>query len=276
MPLFFVTLSYAQSNSSIQSASANTVGTSTSQQSAQSISTPSFSLVIGLEYSEKIAEDEKGAKESGTDLVISPAYKINHIFSSSITTVLSKSNNAAGETSVSDTQIGLGIKGFQIKESLVTLHSLSGVIPTSEKSKETDRLLGAFGISNGLRYKNDIAQFEYKLGFSKNVHEFNINANNSPNIEYRLSNTVEVQTNLSTKFSLVGVGVYRIGRTYGGKERTSFEVHGDLLYEVSGKMSLNLGTSNVGSALKMNGVDSNITAYNDDTSVIRAGVSITL
>ena len=272
MPLFFVTLSYAQSNSSIQSASANTVGTSTSQQSAQSISTPSFSLVIGLEYSEKIAEDEKGAKESGTDLVISPAYKINHIFSSSITTVLSKSNNAAGETSVSDTQIGLGIKGFQIKESLVTLHSLSGVIPTSEKSKETDRLLGAFGISNGLRYKNDIAQFEYKLGFSKNVHEFNINANNSPNIEYRLSNTVEVQTNLSTKFSLVGVGVYRIGRTYGGKERTSFEVHGDLLYEVSGKMSLNLGTSNVGSALKMNGVDSNITAYNDDTSVIRAGV----
>ena len=53
-------------------------------------------------------------------------------------------------------------------------------------------------------------------------------------------------------------------------------MHGDLLYEVSGKMSLNLGTSNVGSALKMNGVDSNITAYNDDTSVIRAGVSITL
>ena len=232
-----------------------------------------FTLALGMEYSQNIAVDERGARESSTDFTILPTYQISKLVSASIKSVVSKQNSGPRETLLSDTQLSLGIQGVQINSELESLHSIGGVVPTSEKSK-VDRFQGGVSVTNGLRLTKTYVTLAYKLGLSRNFHEFTINPEGEPNVEYRLSNSLSVDVPLTEKFSISTVGVHRFGKTYRNFDRSAFEIHADLNYAVSKQLTFNVGTSNEGSSLKANGVDSNITAYNENTSVTRAGINL--
>lgn len=234
------------------------------------------SLDSSLEHSQRVAKDEKSKREGSLDLSLGVGYKINPTFRLSVRTYLSKPNTESQETEISNTQLGLGISGFDLNSNIRTIHSVAGVLPTSVKSREQDRLRGGVSVSNGLRYQGSITMVQYLLGITENFHEFNVNALGSPNVQITLSNTLTMRIQLPNQFSLSAVGVYSSGRTYGNKERSSFQVHGDLNYDVTDKVTLNLGTSNAGQALKSNGVDSNISAFDEDSAVIRAGLTIVL
>ncbi len=233
----------------------------------------SFTMALAMEYSQKIAVDERGARESSTDYTIFPTYQITKLVSTSMKTLVSQENSGPRQTLMSDTQISLGIKGVQITNELESLHSIGGAIPTSEKSKK-DRFQGNVSITNGLRLTKTQGTIEYKLGLSRNFHEFNINPEGEPNVEYRLSNSISVEVPINEKFSVSTTALYRQGKTYRNFDRGAFEIHADLNYEILKQLSVNLGTSNEGSSLKSNGVDSNITAYNDNSSVTRAGINL--
>ncbi len=235
-----------------------------------------FSLDLGIEYSQKTAVEEKGSTESSTDFLIAPNYKINNKLSLAAKAVVSKENSNQRQTSISDTKIALALKGFKLSEQFETLHSISGVVPTNEDSQKQDRLYTSIGLTNGIKFSNAVAEIKYKLGLSRNFHEFNINADGSPNIEYRLANTLEIKIPVTESFSITSVGTYRLGRTYAGAQRTDFIFDTDLNYDILENLSVNLGTSNEGGALKANGVDSNISAFNENTSVYRLGLSLTL
>lgn len=234
------------------------------------------SLETSIEYSQTVAEAEQAPRSESMDLNIAPGLRINDNYKIGLRTVLSKENSEAQETKASDTILTLAVRGIKLSSTLDTLHSISAVIPTSIKSREQDRLQSAIAISNGLHFAGILWDVTYRLGYTQFFHEFNVNADGSPNMQQSLSHSLGVKFNVTDKFYLSSLGVYRWGQTYGKKERSAFEVHADLNYDVTGKMTLNLGTSNAGSALKANGVASNITAFNPDSGIIRAGISISL
>lgn len=269
-------ISVAQSSVQVGTDSITQTQTSTTTVTPEDKTKSPLILELGIEYSQKIAKEEQGQRESSTDFQLAPAYKINPTFTAAGKIVFSKENSGARQSSSSNTTLTLGIKGIKINETLETLHSVGTVIPTNEDSIKRDHLKSSLAISNGLRWKTDLAKVDYKLGLSKNFHEFTVNAEGSPNIEYRLTNSLEITVPLTDKFSVSTLGIYRLGRTYKGFERTSFEINADLIYDVLENLSINIGTSNDGNALKANGVDSNIQAYNENTSVIRAGLSLAL
>lgn len=262
--------SKAVSTSTTVPANASTMDAQNSAHKSQ------ITFETGIEYSQRIAEDEQAKREEAMDITLAPGYRINELYSVGVKTILTKENTGTEETKASDTLLTLSIKGITLSPELSTVHSVFGVIPTSEKSRDRDRLQGAAGLSNGIHYANPLWDIVYRLGYSQNFHEFNLNADGSANVQQSLSHSLGVKLNVTEKFYLSSVGIYRWGKTYGNKERSSFELHGDLNYDVTGKMTLNLGTSNAGSALKANGVSSNITAFNPDRGVIRAGISISL
>jgi hypothetical protein len=268
--------SVAQVSSQVTAQSMPQIQTSTTTASTVQKAGLPLSLSLGIEYAQKVAVEEGGERESTTDITIAPSYKINSILTAAGNIVFSKENSGARQSSVSNTTVNLGIKGIKISESLETLHSVGGVIPTNEDSIKRDRLKGAAVLTNGLRWTNPFAKIEYKLGLSKNFHEFTENAEGSANVEYRLTNSLNVVVPLTDKFSISALGIYRLGRTYKGFQRNAFEIHSDLNYDILEKLAINIGTSNDGSALKANGVDSNIEAYNENTSIIRAGLTLTL
>lgn len=241
-------------------------------------STPSgWSLDLGFEYSENVAQQEEGPKESGMELLLTPNYKINGTFSLGVKASIIQASTENKKPSLSNTQVILGMKGWALKDSMTTVHSAAAILPTSIVSREDDRLKSSISISNGLAWiatPRFIAI--YKLGFSRNFHEFTINADGLANVEYRIAHSLDLKLMLTKKLYLTTIGVFRQGRTYQGFERQDFQFHGDINYDILDNLTMNVGTSNEGAAMKANGVDSNISVYDEKSTIWRFGISATL
>lgn len=236
-----------------------------------------WTLGLGLEYSENIAQVEEGPKESGMELAFTPGYKINNTFTLNGEYSIIQTSTEDKKPMSSNTQAILRMKGWDLTDSIISVHSLTVVMPTSQTSREVDRLLSSFALSNGLKMTlHPKFELTYRLGLTRNFHEFTINAEGRANVEYRLANSLNAKLILTEKLNLVATGVYRLGRTYGGFQRSDFQFHGDINYDFNENLSVNLGTSNEGAALKANGVDSNISVYDEKSTVWRVGLSTSL
>lgn len=232
-----------------------------------------LTLVLGMEYSQPLAKDEKSDLENSMDLVFAPSYKLNDRFTLVGKVALSKQLYGVQDTLVSDTELGLSIKGAKINERWSTLHSIAGVLPTSEKSQQVNKLKGAVAVNNGIAFSKNILTVKYVLGLSRSVHEYEQNINGEFMNEYGIKNTLDVKIQATDKLTASLVGIYRTAITYVNTPRYAFELHGDLGYDFTQQLSASVGLSNDGNALAANGIDSNISLYNEDTSYWRAGLS---
>lgn len=232
-----------------------------------------FSLITGLEYSQKVEVEENTERESSTDLSFMATYKINDLYNVSAKTALTQENNGPKNSSISDSTVGFTVKGIKINDQWITTHAMSAILPTSETSQERDRLRTAIAISNGVSYSGDLLKAKYSLGLSKNFHEFDQNAEGTFLNEYRITNLISLIVTVSDKFSVSVSGLYRISYTYDKIDRYGFGTFGDLNYAFKEDLFTNLGVSTEGNALKSNGVDSNINIYDDTASVVRAGLT---
>lgn len=252
-------------------------GTSQTQITNTRLLPESLSLTAGIEYAEETAQLEGSPKRSSMGLSLGAILKINERLTSTVDTSFNQESTEDRQILISDFIIGLAIKGMALSEKLKTVHSLSGLVPTSESTIKTERLKTSISAQNGLSWQmHPKFSTTYRLGLTKNFHEFNVNADGRANIEYRLAHRLDLKLNVTDAFYATAMGSYRIGRTYEGNERYGFQFAADLNYDLNANWSINLGTSNEGSALKPNGVDSNISLFDENTSVIRLGLSATL
>lgn len=235
-------------------------------------STKKLSLALGMEYSQPIAKDENSDLENYLDLVFVPSYKLTDLLTVFGKVALSQQLNGVQDTLVSDTEVGLSVKGLKINDRWSTLHSIAVVAPTSEKSQEVNKLKGAISINNGIAFSKNILTVKYILGLSRSFHEFEQNIDGEFMNEYGIKNTLDVKIQATEKLAASVVGIYRTAITYVNTPRYAFELHSDLGYDFTPQLSANVGVSNAGSALAANGLDSNISLYSEDTSYWRAGL----
>ncbi len=232
-----------------------------------------LAIVFGLEMAEKVQKEENSPKENSLSLSIEPLYKLTNLFTASAKIVINQDNFGQHKTTASDGTITLGIEGYDFSPEFKSVHSISTIVPVSDKSKKVDRLQSSLSFANGIVYSGPYFSLTYKIGLVRFFHEYTQNAEGSPNIQYRLSNLVDLTVPITSKFSINTVGAYRNGWTYGGFQRFGFIFSGDLNYEFNPKLTANLGISTDGSAVKSNGVDSNITVFDENTSSYRIGLA---
>jgi hypothetical protein len=255
------------------STDSSTINTTTAQLQNKWDSDKKISLSASLGYSEKVEVQEKVPRERGTEIGLSAGYKINDLYKVSTSFSLSQDLNGPKNTTASDTILGLTVKGVQINDQWQSLHSLSVVLPTSESSKDQDRLQTAIAVSNGLSYASDNLLARLRLSLSKNIHAYTQNADGKLLNEYRVGNSIDLIVPVTEKFSVSLSGLYSINLTYENNPKYGFGFDGDLNYDFNPNLSANLGMSNSGNALKANGTDSNITIYNEASAVFRTGIS---
>jgi hypothetical protein len=240
----------------------------------ETLSTKSpLAVIFGLEMAEKVQKDETAPKENSVSFSIEPMYKLTPLLTASARMVINQDNFGQHETTTSDGTVALAIKGYQINPEFKTVHSVSTIVPVTEKSVKTDRLKGSISTSNGISYVSEYFNITYKLGLVRFFHDFTQNATGSPNIQYRVSHLLDITVPVTDKFYVNTVGAYRVGYTYNEFERYGFIFSGDLNYDINAKMTANLGISTDGNAVKSNGVDSNITVFDENTSSYRIGIS---
>lgn len=232
-----------------------------------------FSLDLGLEMAEKIVKDETTPKENTTSVIIAPSYRINDLLIVVGRIMISQDNYAQHETNASDAKLAVGVTGYQFNTHFKSTHSVATIIPASVKSTRDDRLKGNISLTNGISFTGDYITAAYKIELLRNFHEYTQNINGVANIEYRLSQIVELKIPITDQIAFVTGGVYKMARTYNNFERYAFGFDADVTYEFVKNLTANIGTSNDGSAVKSNGVDSNIALYDDTSSIIRAGLT---
>lgn len=249
-------------------------GTSTTQiQPTQTNDQKAFGLSLGLEMSESIAKTETSPKENILSLALVTSYRLTELVKASAKFGLYKENFGQRQTKATNGTITFAFKGFNLNESFSTTHNVAAIVPLAEETVKRDRLRTGLSLSNGLKYQSDYITLGYTILLGQNFHEYTFNADGTANIKNRLNQSIDITVPIVENLSLTTAGIYRMGWTYGGFNRYSFSFDADINYDFTKNLSVNLGTSNEGPALKANGTDSNISLYDEDTSVFSMGVS---
>ncbi len=247
--------------------------TTTAPEVERSDSKKPWSIAADLStYSNTFASESVEA-ERGTSLDLTASVVVSPLLKLSLNAVVDKSFVGQQDTTMSDTGISLSIKGYEFNKNLASVHSVAGVVPTSETSREVARLKGAMSVTNGLSYAENWATLTYRLTVRRNFHEFNINADGAKNAEYSFANRLTAAVPLYKKLSMDLDFIFRDLITYDQNQRQNFAFSTGLNYELKNNLNVYISTSNEGSAVKANGRDSNISVFDDKSSTYGAGVN---
>ncbi len=270
----------SKSNSALLLAQNAKAAESSGQISAQVTQQPApaknWSLALGVDYNVSSVKEEAVEQETSLEYTINPSYSFSEKLSMSVLGSINQQRTGAKETLASDTVASLSYKGYQISESLALRHGVSALLPTSRKSQEEDRYKGGLRLSNGISL-NLSPWFDatYMLGIQRNVHEFNVNQDGKANIQWQVRHQLDLGLHLTDSFSLKGMGRYSAGTTYENFNRYSFVTDVSAEYEIFKDFTASVGVGNDGPALKNNGVDSNISVYDEKSSTYHAGFGYT-
>ncbi len=228
--------------------------------------------LIGF-LSTNLYDDTSSLKASSMDLWILPEVNFRNGSNISLTAILSRDISEEHRTKFSTTRVEYTLNTFEnkwLKASLVP----ALILPTDYVLYETDSLRGGIGMTVPITFKLPMKNlvFSYKPRFTKNIHEFNVNANFNSNIEYSIRHQVQIAYNLTERIELGFVNNFVQGWTYRGTAKQSFTFEQSISYAASKNLSLELDHSNEGPAKKQGGAGSNVEVFNEHTSQISFGV----
>lgn len=236
-------------------------------------STTGAKILLDLSTSSNLAAEGTAEREASVDLDIRPSYQINKNISVGARSILTQDQTGPKDTTISDTSLSLSIAGPTFGESVATSGTLSGILPTSENSSKRDRLRAGAAVTGGLVWQASKFTTKYSLAARQNFHEFNLNAEGDPNIRNTITQVLSTEYAFNDTWSVSAEGLYRMGYTYANSPRQSYEFTTSLAANVTNSLSVNVGFGNQGAVFRPNGVDSNVRAWDDRSSVIFAGLT---
>lgn len=246
--------------------------TSVSVMKAEASALSPIRLSLALTKSSNLYKEGSADREASTEFALAPSYQLTQDLSFKLATSVVQEDTGARNSSLSNTSLTLAAKGPSNKD-LASQFSLSGIAPTNEDDRKTQRLRGAVSIGANVSQSLKSVSLGYGLSIKRNFHEFTINSSGSPNIQYSLSHKLSLDADISSRWSVGLSGAYRQGWTYKDFQRSLYAFEAGLNYGFSKNWQASMGLSTEGNALKANGRDSNIKFYDENTSALQAGVT---
>ena len=234
-----------------------------------------FGLALDLSYNANMYAEDDINQTSYTNLTIIPSYKITDKLKTSLRTDISKYHTQEENTEMTNTRIRFSYLTAKLTDQISWSNRFDVFIPTNRKSQLTDRLTTATGIGTALNYKDELTTAILSFALRRNYHEFDYSTTGEQLTEYTATQFLNLEFSLMEKISLSVEGSYIISRSYQNTEKYNFETNVSLDYTMTKNFSASVGLSNGGSALKANGVDSNIEFLNEKTSELSAGIGYT-
>lgn len=238
-----------------------------------------FGLDASLSYTSNMYAEGEYDKASSTALFIVPSAKLTQKSTLSIRTNFIQDHEGAENFYMSNTTLRLSHKTAEITPNLNWGNRLDGIIPTNRDSQLSDRLQGAVAVGTSLRYSNKNTVLPFTMGgvlaVQRNFHEYDFNADGAKNNAYGITQGLTLDLQFTDNLTLSIAGNYRTAITYDNKRKYSYDTSMDLDYALSDNFSISTGISNGGSALKANGIDSNISFTDKKTAELNVAMNFT-
>lgn len=261
--LFANSMGFAQGQSRVQSA-----GT-------QSAPTSRFSAEVALTTSSNFYKQDSLDRENSNDLLLLPGYKLSDRFALGGKVILTETKAQEETVTASNAVLGFSIKGPAFTPNLNMGFKVSGIAPTNRESRENDSYRGGFALGSNLVWTRGVFSTAYGLSGTRNIHEYNMSAEGAPNIQYKLNHSLDIALTLR-KWTLSASGIYGQGWTYRNFMRQSYGSGFGVEYAATKSWALIASIDNaVGPLFKANGRDTNIEAFDQNTSQISAGIKFT-
>lgn len=239
-----------------------------------------FSLNTSLTYSTNMYAEGEYDKYSSTTLSVIPSIQLNKKTNLSVSTNFIKEQTGAENFLMTNTTVRLSHQTAKITPQLSWKNRLDGILPTNRDSQLIDRLQGAVGIGTSLSYnnKNKTLPFSFSgsLALQRNFHEYDLNADGIKNNAYGLTQGLSLDLSLTENLSLGIAGNYRTAINYDDKAKYAFDTTIDLSFAFNDNTGISTGVTNGGSALKANGIDSNMSFVDEKSSEVYLGFNLTI
>lgn len=102
---------------------------------------------------------------------------------------------------------------------------------------------------------------------TRNFHDFTVATSGQSNMEYSLSERIDIGYDITDKWGVSLVAIYAISRTYKGNEKESFSLAQEISYAINKAATVGIGHTNEGGLLEANG-DSNVRAFDENSSEV--------
>lgn len=247
--------------------------TSTSSVSETGAKTASKKYTIGLsstvETDTKSTDDE--LKYSANTTSLSGSYKFDDLNSVSASLVLDKELDGLREQKVRDPRISFKRRMPSIGKYITTSAAAGFSLPFSESSRKTTGLKTGLSLSGTLVYdatKHILPKLSvvYVPGVKANFHEYKISTTGSSNTQYTLSNALVFAYSISDKIALSLSNAYYRNFTYAGNYNDGFSFDQSLTFVLPQSFSATIGHAIGGTALAVNGTESNVQIFDEDLS----------
>jgi hypothetical protein len=236
-----------------------------------------WQLPVTFEYASSLHSKSAYERKAQESLTLVPSYKLSEQTKLSLMTAIYKdesNDEEGGNAALDTTRIALSHTSPLTTETFWT-KSIAGTFSTNRNLREQTSYQGGIKASTGLVFNELIAgsSLVYMLALSRSFHEYNISADGAFNVREILANTLDYTLPLYRELSLQTAFSYSVGHTYNEELRTKFVAEANLNWQASHALAVSAGTSNEGNALGPNGTDSTIEFFNDNSSMLKLGLT---
>lgn len=227
---------------------------------------------VNVSRSTNLYDFQDGSRQDGMDYTGRMNFNISQNYLIRVDAGYSQNLKDPETSDWNDTSASLRRKPFAISRNLLMGFSVGGVAPTSKDSSKRQNSMGTMttGLNFSVNPKALIAGLNIlgSLSLSKNFHQYETDINGKVLNQYSSSQSLSVAYNWSMGLSASANFVHRNGLTYQNNIRESFEISEEIGYDITKAISVAVGHSNSGNALKANGTDSNVQFMDENSSIV--------
>ena len=213
-------------------------------------------------------------------LTVTPSYKISDRLQLSLGFGVSQELNRGTETDVVNLQVALAGSEFALNPHIRMTPKVTGLLPTNAKDRYDYTYRGgvtlASTFSSQVEPLGKVVFVHYTPSVSRLFHKYTRAFDSSPNLEYKLSQSLVFSTHITSELSFSFSGGFITARSYQNHIIEEFNLSQSIIYVFNGQISASIGHTNAASPFEYNGRDSNIKFYDHRTSTVLGSLTISL
>lgn len=238
---------------------------------------PKFQYIALLDYKSNLRERDSADYADASTLTLVPTWNLKNENSISILTEFNKDFQGEERFEVASANIIYGLKKKSF-EWMDLPSSARLILPASEELKDRQGLKVGVAIDVTPKLNAEALgligwSLSARTRITKNFHDFETATNGQSNIEYAISERVDVGYDITEKWSLGTTIIYAISQTYKQNKQESFSWSQEIAFAVNTAATIGVGHSNEGGLLKPNG-DSNVSLFDENSSIVYAYLKI--
>jgi len=230
-----------------------------------------FRLTTTLQAASSLHRTEQDGRDAYGRIILAPSYLLTDQIRGTVTGSLIQNNNEEEKTVFGNTKLTLSRKPLQLGTDTSLVLIGGGRLPTNPDDRRDNTYQGALLIEPYVMHEMKIfgqpVTGTYQLQATKNFHKYDRNNVSAANMSYSFLNYVSLDTYIMKNVVLTLEGDYTYARSYQDTPKTLFSLGQVLTYEQP-QWSVSVGHTNSANAFKPNGRDSNVTAFDQNTSSV--------